>query len=140
MIKPDFSILANFGIQWVKVTWDVPLRELNAQRLHHGLSETILVNTRTDIRELKKYIMLSVYKSTKLCYNLCDRVPFHSLVITTLPAISQILPTQIIISQTSFPVFCCQTCLYVLSPTSLCYGVIITKWFVINSWHVAIFF
>ncbi len=32
----------------------VPLRELNAQRLHHGLSEIILVNTLTDVREFKK--------------------------------------------------------------------------------------
>ncbi len=34
----------------IKVTWDVPQRELNAWRLHHGVSETILVNTLTDVR------------------------------------------------------------------------------------------
>ncbi len=35
------------------MTLDVPLSELDAQRLHQGLSETILVNTLTDVRELK---------------------------------------------------------------------------------------
>ncbi len=36
------------------MTLDVPLRELDTQRLHQGLSEIILVNTLTDVRELKK--------------------------------------------------------------------------------------
>ncbi len=35
------------------MTLDVPLRELDTQRLHQGLSETILVNTLTDFREFK---------------------------------------------------------------------------------------
>ncbi len=35
------------GIQWVKVTLYVHLR------LHHGLLETILVNTLSDFREFK---------------------------------------------------------------------------------------
>ncbi len=42
------------GIQWVKVTLYFHLREKIAKRLHHGLSETILVNTLTDIREFNK--------------------------------------------------------------------------------------
>ncbi len=33
---------------------DVQLWELGTQSLHQGLSETILVNTLTDVRELKK--------------------------------------------------------------------------------------
>ncbi len=33
---------------------DVQLWELGTQRLHQGLSETILVNTLTDVREFKK--------------------------------------------------------------------------------------
>ncbi len=36
------------------MTLDVPLRELDAQRLHQGLSETILMNTLTNFREFKK--------------------------------------------------------------------------------------
>ncbi len=36
------------------VNLDVQLWELGIQRLHQGLSETILVNTLTDVRELKK--------------------------------------------------------------------------------------
>ncbi len=36
------------------MTLDVPLRELDTQRLHQGLSETILVNTLTDVRVFKK--------------------------------------------------------------------------------------
>ncbi len=40
------------GIQWVKVTLYFYLREQMSKRLHHGLSETILVNTLTDFREL----------------------------------------------------------------------------------------
>ncbi len=36
------------------VILDVQLWELDTQRLHQGLSETILVNTLTDVRELKK--------------------------------------------------------------------------------------
>ncbi len=35
------------------VNLDVQLWELGTQRLHQGLSETILVNTLTDVRELK---------------------------------------------------------------------------------------
>ncbi len=41
------------GIQWVKLTLYFHLREKIAKRLHHGLSETILVNTLTDVREFK---------------------------------------------------------------------------------------
>ncbi len=36
------------------VILDVQLWELGTQRLHQGLSETILVNTLTDVREFKK--------------------------------------------------------------------------------------
>ncbi len=36
------------------VILDVQLWELGTQRLHQGLSEIILVNTLTDVRELKK--------------------------------------------------------------------------------------
>ncbi len=36
------------------VILDVQLWELGTQRLHQGLSETILVNTQTDVREFKK--------------------------------------------------------------------------------------
>ncbi len=42
------------GIQWVKVTLYFHLREKIAKILHHGLSETILVNTPIDVREFKK--------------------------------------------------------------------------------------
>ncbi len=35
------------------VNLDVQLSELGTQRLHQGLSETILVNTLTDVREFK---------------------------------------------------------------------------------------
>ncbi len=38
----------------IKVTLDAQLWELCAQRLHQGLSETILVNTLTDVREFNK--------------------------------------------------------------------------------------
>ncbi len=36
------------------VNLDVQLWELGTQRLHQGLSETILVNILTDVREFKK--------------------------------------------------------------------------------------
>ncbi len=42
------------GIQWVKLTLYFHLREPIAKRLYHGLSETIIVNTLTDVRELNK--------------------------------------------------------------------------------------
>ncbi len=42
------------GIQWVTVTLYFHLREQTTKSLHHGLSKTILVNTRTEVRELKK--------------------------------------------------------------------------------------
>ncbi len=32
-----------------------------AKRLHHGLSETIFVNTLTDIREFKKVLIIDEY-------------------------------------------------------------------------------
>ncbi len=35
---------------------DIIFPSKGADRLHHGLSETILVNTRTDVREFKKSI------------------------------------------------------------------------------------
>ncbi len=47
------------GIQWVKVTLYFHLREKIAQRLHHRLSDTILVNTLTDVRE---FIKLNILK------------------------------------------------------------------------------
>ncbi len=37
----------------IMVILDVQLWELGTQMLHQGLSETILVNTLTDVRELK---------------------------------------------------------------------------------------
>ncbi len=42
------------GIQWVTVILYLHLREKIAKRLHHGLSDTILVNSLTDFREFKK--------------------------------------------------------------------------------------
>ncbi len=41
------------GIQWVKVTLYFHLQEKIAKRLHHGLLDTILVNTLTNVREFK---------------------------------------------------------------------------------------
>ncbi len=38
------------------VILDVQLWELGTQRLYQGLSETILVNTLTDVREFKKSV------------------------------------------------------------------------------------
>ncbi len=49
------------GIQWVKVTLYFHLREKIAKRLHHGLSETILVYKVFLIAVLKK--TLSVNRS-----------------------------------------------------------------------------
>ncbi len=40
------------------VILDVQLWELGTQRLHQALSETILVNTVTDVREFKKVVSL----------------------------------------------------------------------------------
>ncbi len=45
------------GIQCVKVTLYFHLREKIAKRLHHGLSNTILVNTLTDVREFKNQLV-----------------------------------------------------------------------------------
>ncbi len=42
------------GIQWVKITLYFHLREKIDKRLHNGLSDMVLVNTLTDVRELKK--------------------------------------------------------------------------------------
>ncbi len=42
------------GRHWVKVTLYFHLREQIAKRLQHGLSETILENTLTDVREFKE--------------------------------------------------------------------------------------
>ncbi len=42
----------------IKVILDVQLWELVTQRLHQGLSETILVNTLTDVRELTKSVVV----------------------------------------------------------------------------------
>ncbi len=41
---------------------DVQLWELGTQRLHQGLSETILVNTLTDVREFKNVDMYIFYR------------------------------------------------------------------------------
>ncbi len=49
------------GIQWVKVTLYFYLREQIAKRLHHGLSEAILENTLTDVRELKKTSFIAIF-------------------------------------------------------------------------------
>ncbi len=46
------------------MTLDVPLRELDAQRLYQALSETILVNTLTDVREFKKSCLKKVSAHT----------------------------------------------------------------------------
>ncbi len=46
----------------IKVILDVQLWELGTQRLHQGLSETILVNTLTDVREFKKYVGFHLYE------------------------------------------------------------------------------
>ncbi len=54
------------GIQWVKVTLFFHLREQIAKRLHHRLSETILVNTLTDIREFKNIHDICVYGKQKV--------------------------------------------------------------------------
>ncbi len=71
-IVADFKSLLNFKMFWgtsgsvklvcswicryenIMVNLDIQLWELGNQRLHHWLSETILVNTLTDVRELKK--------------------------------------------------------------------------------------
>ncbi len=56
----------------IKVKLDVQLWELAAQRLHQGLSETILVNTLTDVRELKNQIVTQIrnlfYIQKSVCY------------------------------------------------------------------------
>ncbi len=44
------------GIQWVKMTLYLHLKEEIAKRLHQGLLETILVNTLTDVRIQKENI------------------------------------------------------------------------------------
>ncbi len=41
------------------VILDVQLWELGTQRLHQGLSETILVNTLTDVREFKNQLRIN---------------------------------------------------------------------------------
>ncbi len=43
----------SLGIKWVTLYFH--LREQIAERLHHELSETMLVNTLTDVREFKKH-------------------------------------------------------------------------------------
>ncbi len=48
------------------VILDVQLWELGAQRLHQGLSETILVKTLTDVREFKKKNVWKYVKTAKL--------------------------------------------------------------------------
>ncbi len=62
------------------VNLDVQLWELGTQRLHQGLSETIFVNTLTDVREFQKmaapskkcYIALNLYIGTNvLAYEDC---------------------------------------------------------------------
>ncbi len=56
------------------VILDVQLCELGTQRLHQGLSETILVNTLTDIREFKKKLPCSMEFETillHLFYTIC---------------------------------------------------------------------
>ncbi len=39
---------------------DIQLWEAGTQRLHQGLSETILVNTLTDVREFKKWLLCHI--------------------------------------------------------------------------------
>ncbi len=59
-------------MQWLKVILYVHLREQIAKRLHHGLSETILVNNLTDIRELKKipWILFQTKDNMIFCDNI----------------------------------------------------------------------
>ncbi len=65
-----FSSREWLGIQWVKVKLYFHLREKITKRLHHGLSEMILVNTLTDVREFKK--QLTVMTILQLfSWNLC---------------------------------------------------------------------
>ncbi len=47
------------------MTLYVHLRENIAKRLHHGLSETILVNTLTDIREFKNGLLMHLNSLAK---------------------------------------------------------------------------
>ncbi len=55
------------------VNLDVKLWELGTQRLHQGLSETILVNTLTDVREFKKEILIQfVLSFERLRYYFAD--------------------------------------------------------------------
>ncbi len=50
------------------VNLDEQLWELGTQRLHQGLSETILVNTLTDVREFKKKKKQKcTYRFTGIC-------------------------------------------------------------------------
>ncbi len=46
---------------------DIQLWELGTQRLHQGLSETIIVNTLTDVREFKK----DFHNNRLTCHELC---------------------------------------------------------------------
>ncbi len=46
------------GIQWVKVNLYFHLRDKIAKRLHQGLSDTMLVNTLTDVREFKNHTVV----------------------------------------------------------------------------------
>ncbi len=52
----------------IKVILDVQLWELRTQRLRQGLSETILVNTLTDVREFKKSIDDHPFQSRMVRY------------------------------------------------------------------------
>ncbi len=51
--------------QWVKVTLYVHLSEQITKSLNHGLSETILVNTLTDIREFKNQNPPKIHQKLK---------------------------------------------------------------------------
>ncbi len=87
-VGADFKSLLNFKMFWGKsgsvklvcswicryenimVNLDVQLWELGTHRLHQGLSETILVNTLTDVREFENcmYVLL-VLTSIQLINN-----------------------------------------------------------------------
>ncbi len=55
------------------VILDVQLWELGTQRLHQGMSETILVNTLTDVREFKN-ILNNINKINRLTMGQVSKV------------------------------------------------------------------
>ncbi len=62
----------------IMVILDVQLWELGTQRLHQGLSETILVYTLTHVREFKKYNCQVLIEESLGHYN-CEYFCFPGL-------------------------------------------------------------